>query len=134
MHCLSTTNQRRRGFSAMELVLTLPIFMTLLFGMFEVALVVHARTVVIDASRTGSRLASTRNATTADIETAVRDALPDAMQRGLEVEINPGQHSGDTVSVTVKVPMLAASPDLLWPIGLTIEGQTLVAESRMVKE
>jgi hypothetical protein len=52
----------------------------------------------------------------------------------MQVNVDFGEWSGDVVSVSVAVPMSSASPDLLWPIGLGLDGQKLFSETRMVRE
>ena len=62
--CLTSAVRRcsrarsRRGSLTMELVLVLPILGILLLGLFEYSLLFFARGEVVDASRTGARIAS----------------------------------------------------------------------------
>ena len=118
----------------MELVLTLPILMFLLFGLFEFSVLFHARSAVVEASRIGARLASLAGSDAPQVQNQVRRMLPADMQKLAEVACVPGKHSGDTVVCAVKVPMGCACPDLLWPVGYSIDGRDLYAETVMVKE
>lgn len=118
----------------MELVLTLPILMFLLFGLFEFSVLFQARSAVVEASRIGARLGSLAGSDAALVQTEVRRRLPPDMQTLAEVACVPGKHSGDTVVCAVKVPMICTCPDLLWPVGYSIEGRDLYAETVMVKE
>ena len=69
-----------------------------------------------------------------DVENEVRRVLVPRLQQGMLVDVNFGEWSGDAVSVSITVPMSAASPDMLWPIGFGLSGQNLFSETRMVRE
>ncbi len=131
---MSRTPKRRRGFSAMELLVTLPILMFLLFGLFEFAILFHARTLVAEASRVGARAATLRDCEPEKIADAVRETLPKSMQAGMELDYVLGERTGDKVLIGVRVSMADASPDLLWPVGFSLKGRDLYAETLMVKE
>jgi hypothetical protein len=125
---------KRRGFLSMELVLVLPILMLLMLALLEFGLLFFARAQVVEASRTGARAASFVGPNRAAIEQEVRAVLSPRMQQGLQVSTTGGVRSGEVVSVIVRVPMRNAAPDLLWPIGFSLSGRTLLAETRMMKE
>lgn len=125
---------RRRGVLSMELLLTLPIFATLLFGLFEFSLLFFARGDVVEASRAGARQASIQGTTLEDVEAAVRHSLGPRMASRATVNAVLGQYSGDEVIVGVRVPMSSAAPNLLWPIGFNLQGRDLYCQTRMVKE
>jgi Flp pilus assembly protein TadG len=118
----------------MELVLTLPILAVLLLGLFEFSLLFFARGDVVDACRAGAKQASLQGATQADVEAAVLNSLSPRLQENCVVEANLGQYSGDPVSVAVSVPMTAASPDLLWVVGFSLQEQNLYCQTHMNKE
>ncbi|MEW4530389.1 TadE family protein [Maioricimonas sp. JC845] len=124
----------RRGVLSMELLLTLPIFATLLLGLFEFSLLFFARGDVVEASRVGARQASIQGATYEDVEDAVRLSLGPRMASRATVLAELGRHSGDEVIVGVRVPMSSAAPNLLWPIGFNLQGRHLYCQTRMAKE
>ena len=126
--------RRRHGVLSMELVLTLPILFMLLLGLFEFMMLFYSRSLLVEASRAGARKASLPNVTEADIEAEICRVLVPRLQQGMQVQVNFGEWSGDVVSVSVAVPMSAASPDLLWPVGFGLNGQNLFSETRMVRE
>ncbi len=138
MRLVSTTSAlrttRRRGVLSMELVLTLPILGVVLFGLFEFTWLFYSRSLVVEASRVGARKASLPGATLADVENDVRRTLPQGLQREFRVVGDVGQYSGDVVWVGVEVSMRSAAPDLLWPIGIGLNGRNLYSETRMVRE
>ncbi len=124
----------RRGILSMELLLTLPILGVMLLGLFEFTLLFYSRSLVVEASRAAARRATFAGATLADVEFEARRILTPQLQQGMTVYAEFGEHSGDLVWVGVEVPMAAAAPDLLWPIGLGINGRDLYSETRMVRE
>ena len=130
----SRQQPKRRGVLSMELVLTLPILFLLLLALFQFTMLFYSRSLVVEASRAAARKASLPGATESDVEAEVRRILVPRLQQGMQVQVDFGEWSGDVVTVAVAVPMAAASPDLLWPIGLGLDGQNLFSETRMVRE
>lgn len=129
------TCRKRGGFlTSAELVLVLPILAVLLAGLVEFSLLFFARGEVVDAARAAARIASYPGATEQDIEREVRRMLSPRLQRGMKIHWKPGEYPGDLVVVGVAVPMNSATPDLLWPIGLSVRGRQLYAEARMRRE
>jgi TadE-like protein len=126
--------RERRGVLSMELVLTLPILMIVLMGMFEFMCLFYSRSLVVEASRAGARKGTLSGVGALEVEAEVLRVLPPRLQQGMTVDVNLGEQSGDVVQVAVNVPMAAAAPDLLWPIGLALAGQQLSSETRMVRE
>lgn len=124
----------RRGTMAMELIFTLPILFVLLLGIFEFSFLMYARSDVVQASRAGARLAALNGVWPEDVQLEVGRALGGKFQSAYQVQSTLGKYSGDEVVVTVRVPMTAAAPNLLWPLGYNIHGQYLIAETRMLKE
>ncbi len=118
----------------MELVLTLPLLMLVLFAVFEYSMLFFARGGVVEASRIGARTATYPGASLEVIEQSVVQSLGPQLNQNVSVFVEPGQFSGDRVVVVVKVPMAAASPDLLWPIGFGLQGRYLIAETVMERE
>ena len=124
----------RRGVLSMELVLTLPILLVLLLGLFEFTMLFYSRGLVVEASRAAARKASLPGATDEAIEAEVRRVLSPSLQAGVQIGVDLGDRSGDLVAVSIEVPMSSASPDLLWPIGVGLNGRNLYSETRMVRE
>ncbi len=130
----TSTTPRRRGVLSMELLLTLPILTVLLFGLLEFSLLFFARADVVEASRAGARAARVYGATAESVEEEVRFSLGGRLAPHVRVQAELGDKTGDEVSVAVEVPMAAASPDLLWLIGYSLQGRDLLCETRMAKE
>lgn len=124
----------RRGVLSMELVLTLPILFILILGLFEFTMLFYSRSLVVEASRVAARKASLPGVTEQAVEEAVLRVLTPRLQNGIQVDVDLGSRSGDVVMVSVQTPMTSASPDLLWPIGFSLSGRNLYAETRMIRE
>lgn len=106
----------------------------ILLGLFEFSMLFHARSSLVHASRVGARAASLVGVNPEQIEFEVRKVLSPKLQQGLEVQTTPAVRTGDAVVVGVSIPMLAASPDLLWPMGYSLKGRFLYAETCMIRE
>ena len=118
----------------MELAMTLPILGLVLLALFEFSLLFSARGTVVEASRAAARVASLQGSDMEDVQEEVTRILGPRYADRVQVDVDFGQHSGDTVCVGVSVPMDSASPDLLWPVGYGLEGRRLYSETCMVKE
>jgi Flp pilus assembly protein TadG len=136
-HCQSEKpgfSRKRRGVLSMELAITLPIFGLLLMGLFEYSLLFASRGDVVEACRVGCRRGTLTYATAEEVEEVVRWSLGSTLGPHAIIESELGEYTGDEVVVTVRVPMSAASPDFLWPIGFGLRDRELSCQSRMVKE
>jgi hypothetical protein len=125
---------RRRGLLTAELVLTLPILMVVILGLFEITWLFYARGMVVEASRLGARKATLPGVDLETVQAEVNRMLPARFVSHARVRADLGEHSGDVVSVAVAVPMRSVAPDLLWPIGFTLAGRNLYSETRMGRE
>ncbi len=125
---------RRSGVLSMELALTLPILALMLAGLFEFTMLFFARGEVVEASRVAARKASLPGATAEDVEDEVLKVLHPRFHNSLQVEAQLGEKSGDVVAVLVTVAMSDAAPDLLWPIGYSLQGRPLLSETCMIRE
>jgi Flp pilus assembly protein TadG len=124
----------REAFLSLELALTLPVFIGLLFALFEFSLLFAARSSIVHAGRVGARQGATPGVAHTEVETAVRSVLQPRLRNAAEVAVEPGRHTGDVVTVSITVPMSKAAPNLLWPIGFDLRGRELSTTTRMVKE
>lgn len=124
----------RTGVLSLELVLTLPILSLILAGLFEFTMLFFARGEVVDAARVAARKATLPGATLEVVEDEVRKVLDPRFHSSLQVAAELGEKSGDLVAVTVAVDMADAAPDLLWPIGYTLQGRQLISETCMIRE
>ena len=126
--------RKRRGFMSMELVLVLPILGIMVLGMIEFAMLFYARSSVVEACRVGARAATLQGADLQLVQQEISKVLSPDLQQDMQVNWTPGVRTGDTIMVSVSVPMTSASPDLLWPIGYSLSDKNLYSETRMLKE
>lgn len=125
---------KRRGVLTIEMLLVLPILLFVLMGVFEFSILFFARANVVQACRTAARQASLRSVDQSQVENIVRRVLTPSLQRNLIVLYEPAVRSGEAVTVAVQVPMKNAAPDLLWPIGFSLEGRYLTQETSFLRE
>ena len=118
----------------MEFAFILPILGIVLLGLLEFTVLFYARGSVVEASRVGARTATLAGAQWEDVSQAVTQTLSPSLRSRARIDFQPGGQSGDVVAVAVSVPMRAASPDFLWPVGFSLVGRQLHAETRMIKE
>jgi Flp pilus assembly protein TadG len=129
----------RRGTAAVELLLVLPILLSLLLGMFELSMFLAARQQVTTASREGARVAAL-GGTPDEVQQAVQLFLGSGNLSNANVQVTLiGQNgvpaaTGDAVQVVVTLPLNQAIPDLLAFIGVSIQNQSIVAGTVMRKE
>lgn len=124
----------RAGFLSAELIMVLPVFGIVLFGLLEFSMLFFARGELAEASRAGARKATLPGVSSDDVEAEVRKVLSRRLQDSLQVQVDPGAKSGDVVTVALAVDMNAASPDLLWPIGYSLQNRKLYEVTRMIRE
>ena len=130
----TTRDSGRSGLLSAELILVLPVFAIVLFGLFEFSLLFLARGELAEASRAGARKATLPGVTSESVESEVRKVLPPRLRDSLQVSIDSGDRSGDVVTVALAVDMNAASPDLLWPIGYSLKNRKLYQVTKMIRE
>lgn len=131
---IASRRHRRTGVLSMELVLTLPILGLLLAGLLEFTMLFFARGEIVEASRVAARKATLPGATLEDVEDEVLKVLHSRFHDSVHVDAEFGDKSGDIVAVAVTVDMSAAAPDLLWPIGYSLQGRPLLSETCMIRE
>ena len=129
-----TTAARRRGFLSMELVMTLPLLFLVILASVQFSMLFLARADLVDACRGGARLASQPSIRAEDVEDRVRELLDRRFHNVADVHVETGERPGDVVRVAVRIPMRAAAPDVLWPIGLGLAGRDLTAATKMMRE
>jgi len=112
----------------------LPILLIVLMAIFEFSLLFLARGELVDASREGARVAALPGASQESVEWVVRENVAPRFRNAVVVDVSGGAQSGEVITVAVRVPMRSASPDLLWPVGYSLKDQTLVAETRILRE
>ena len=118
----------------MELVLTLPVLMILLFGIFEFTCLFFTYGSVVEASRVGARKATLHGVFEEDVHAEIHRSLGTWLYQASEVAVESGEASGEQVTCAVRIPMTACAPNLLWPIGFDLNGRFIECATRMAKE
>jgi len=124
---------------SLELLLVLPILVTVGLGLVELCFVLMGMQRVQAASSAACRVGTLPANDLAAQEHAMEDAAAGAlgtagMVDAYQMDIEVGQYAGDPVIVEVSVPMTAAAPDLLKIIGFSLQGRQLVAQTQMCKQ
>lgn len=129
--------RNRRAAAAVEFALIAPVFFLLIMGMIEYGRMVMIQQVITNASREGARQAVLDGATTAGIDTLVRDYLElgqvSPASAVITVAPNPPTDAefGDPVTVTVAIPF----DEVSWlPSPMYLGGKTLSATTVMRRE
>jgi Flp pilus assembly protein TadG len=121
------------------LLLTLPILLTLLFGMIEVSQFLVARQQLVVAGREGARV-SALGGGRQEVQQAVMQFLGAGSLSGSGLQIlltdETGQTipSGDPVEVDLSLPAAQAVPDLLGFVGFSLKDKYIVVRTIMKKE
>ena len=114
--------------------MVLPILFTVLLGVFEFSILFFARSSVVQACRVAARRASLGATEQSDIEEVVNRVLSPGLQNNHAVYLIPAARAGEITTVGLQVPMSSAAPDLLWPIGFSLQGRYLTEEISVVRE
>lgn len=133
---LQARRPRRKGaIMSMELVLVLPILIGLLLAIVEFSMIWSASQLVKQAASAGCRTATFQGSDMPAIRHAVEVALQkNALIQNYRLSVQGGPYSGDEVTVTIEVPMQAASPDLLGILGFRLAGRKLGSQTVMRRE
>ncbi len=126
--------RRRDGLLSMEMILVLPILFTVLMAVFEFSILFFARSSVVQACRAAARRASMGITDQVEIEAVVNRVLSPSLQVNHTVYYIPAERAGEITTVGLTVPMSAAAPDLLWPVGFSLQGRYLAEETSVVRE
>jgi hypothetical protein len=123
----------------LELLLILPILLTVVLGLVELCLLLMSMQRVQAASSAACQIGTLPASDPAAQEEAMEDAAAHALgSEGLvenyEMQTQLGQYPGDPVVVEISVPMTAAAPDLLKIIGFSLEDRQLTSRTQMCKQ
>jgi Flp pilus assembly protein TadG len=132
--------KRRAGaVFSLELLLVLPILLTVCFGVVELSMLLMGMQRVQAASCAACRIGTLPASDLVEQDQAMRQAAAYAlgtvaMSDTFEMRSQIGQYAGDPVVVEVTAPMSAAAPDLLKIIGFSLQGREMTAQTRMCKQ
>jgi len=97
----------RRGTAVVEFALIAPLFLLLLFGIFEFGRVVMVQQLITNAAREGARMAVIEGANTANIQTEIQNRLAGASVPHASCTVHPtivDPTNGDRRRVEITVP------------------------------
>jgi Flp pilus assembly protein TadG len=124
---------------SVELIFIVPIVLALACAIVEFAMLwsgshkVHLA--AQNACRAATRPCSDLKLLDKTIRQIAQNSLLDRRLRANHrLTFQPGQHTGDPVAVEVKVPMTAASPDMLRFFGFSLQKRYLISRVVMAKE
>ena len=112
-----------RGAAVVDIVLVMMVLVPVVFGIIQVALVLHVRNTLASAASEGARLAATSDRGPADGAALTRAQIEGAVSGEFAQDVSARQ-AGDTVEVTVhaRVPALGIGGPA---IELTVTGHAV---------
>jgi Flp pilus assembly pilin Flp len=99
----SALRQDRRGASAAEFALLLPVLLLILVGTIQYGVMMFTYNSMLTAARAGARIAALGSANNAAVEAMVQSMLPGWVDRDL-VEVESTSIAGNQVRVEVSMP------------------------------
>jgi Flp pilus assembly protein TadG len=125
---------KRRGIAAVEFAMVLPVIVLVLFGVLELACMIHVQGALLNASREGARHAITRRATSGSVSEICHQSLKHAAVKHATVNVSPDPATappGTLINVRSSADYLANS----WlPGSGFFRGTSLSTEVAMRKE
>ncbi len=137
----SRARRRKGAVLSIELVMVVPILLSILLALVEFGILLMATQGVGAGASVGARAAGVASSSRASVEAAIDTALQGWVWQGqhevlifVNGQADTGSNhllasavTGDVVSVTVKVPMDQAAPDLLRYFGISIADKELIS-------
>jgi hypothetical protein len=138
---MTTISKRRRAGAmfSIELLFIVPIVLALACAIVEFAMLWSASHKVQLAAQGACRAATRPCDDLKQLDKVVREIahsslLDNRLRKQHRLTFQPGQHTGDPVTVEIKVPMTAAAPDLLRFFGFSLQKRFLISRVVMAKE
>ncbi len=121
-------HHRRRGAITIEMLLTSPILLISVIGIFELGNLVAGTNQVVLSARNGALAAS--SGTSTNVQAAVNDTLLQAGISTTDVNVTTA-FSATAATVTVTVPLQNTCPDFLKTFGFSLSGKTFNTTATM---
>ena len=112
----STISAKRKGATAVEFALTLPVLMLMLFATYELTRVNMMLHTAEAAAYEGARLGIVPGATNAECEDAAQAMLATAGIKNAEVTINPSDLTSNSETVSITVSLSYHDNTLMFPV------------------
>ncbi len=123
-----------RGTAVVELAITLPVFVLILFGTIETTTMIFLQQSLEICAYQAARVAMIPSSTTAKVNTACTAVLTDRKVRSATISVTPSDYEtqpyGTLVRVRITAPCNSNSPFSPWFYG----GHTLTGEVTLMKE
>ena len=104
---------KRTGVAAVEFALVVPVMLTFVFGLIEISRIALVKESLVQASREGARTGARPSSSADDVIDAVNTELEIMGLTDADVVMEPAMleqaASGDTIRVTVTIPMATIS-------------------------
>lgn len=131
--------RRSGGMFSIELLFIVPIVLALACAIVEFAMLWSASHKVQFAAQNACRAATRPCSDLKLLDNTIRQIAKDSLLDGRlrdnhRLTFLPGAHTGDPVTIEIKVPMTAASPDLLRFFGFSLQRRFLMSRVVMAKE
>lgn len=127
--------KNRRGTSAVEFALVVPVMLAFTFGLIEMCRISSVKEAIIQASREGARVGVRPTAGTGDVQSRIDEELAILGLQDASVTITPSQlegaEPGDRVTVHITIPVGQVS---YVPGFFSFDGVDIVAETTMRRE
>jgi Flp pilus assembly protein TadG len=120
----------RQGLLNLELLLTLPVVTLLLIGLIEFACLTSGYESVARASQAGARTALQIGTSPADVASAIKQSLGEQLAADAELRCESTDAAVPEIVCSVRVPMSACGPNLLWPVGFDLQGRFIECTTR----
>ena len=134
LNSTSVKRRRRRGSAVVELAITLPVFILILFGTIETTTMIFLQQSLEICAYQGARVALIPSSTTANVTAACNTILSNRNVQSATVSITPANYDsqpyGTLIRVRVTAPCNSNSPFSPWFYG----GHTLTGETTLMKE
>lgn len=131
---IARLKSNRRGTAVVELAVTLPVFVLILFATIETTAMIFLQQSLEIGAYQGARIALIPSSDSVKVTTAVNQVLIDRNVNSASVSLTPANYSslpyGTKITVRVIAPCNANSPFSPWFYG----GRTLAGEVTMMKE
>jgi len=129
----------KRGLLSVELLFVFPLLLLVVFTIIELGFLWSANLRVKAASQAACRVATLPTESMEEMKLAVERIAAQSLgsaklARHSQVRVKAAEYSGGPVVVEVRLPMLAAAPDLLAVFGFQLDGRELVGRTVMRKE
>lgn len=107
----SKSDRHRQGAAVVELAISLPVIMVVLFGILEISNSVALRKSLVVAAYEGSLVAILPGATTSDVQTAITQVISDRGLNVSQINVSPADLAAAPKGTFITVDVVAEYDD-----------------------